>query len=455
MILVIISMGLMFRFSVISLEEESIKAKTNNIITHAKALLKHMTDEYTDLNTLLDNDYRKNYIKDFSSEIDARILVVNREYKVLFDTNTSYEEKIIKNNEVDQSIDRNIHIGYYKINKKRVSSIAIPIIYKDAYKGSILIMSSLEGIYSNINTYIERLIVLASICVIITVVTGFIFVEKISSPLESITDSVKKIVFGRYNEEINEEGSDEIKVLTNSFKVLIEKFSQVDDQRKQFVSNVSHELRTPLTSIKLLSEALIEDENVDKETYREFLIDIDGEVDRLNSIIDDLLSLVNLEKKELELKLEKVNVRDLLFKTCVILSPLAEQKNIDIHFIKEAKTYSMLDKNKMMQCFINIVSNSIKYNKENGFINIYLSETKDTIKVVIEDSGIGIEEKDIPFIFDRFYRVDKARSKKIGGVGLGLSIVHQIIKLHQGDIKVESKIGEGTKFTIVIPKRLI
>ncbi len=445
----------MFRFSVISLEEESIKTKTNNITTHAKALLKHMTDEFTDLDTLLDNDYRKDYIRDFSTEIDSRILVVNRDSEVLFDSNTSYQGEIIKNNEVNKSKDRNIHIGYYRIDSERVASIAIPIIYKDIYKGNILIMSSLESVYGNINTYMERLIVLASICVVITAITGFVFVEKISSPLESITASVKKIVFGRYNEEINEEGSDEIKVLTNSFKVLIEKFSQVDDQRKKFVSNVSHELRTPLTSIKLLSESLIGEEDVDKETYREFLIDIDGEVDRLNSIIDDLLSLVNLEKKELELEFEKVNVRDLLFKTCVMLSPLAEQKNIDIHFVKEIKTYSMLDKNKMMQCFINIISNSIKYNKENGFINIYLSETKDIIRVVIEDSGIGIDEKDIPFIFDRFYRVDKARSKKIGGVGLGLSIVHQIIKLHQGDIQVESKLGEGTKFTIIIPKRLI
>ena len=226
----------------------------------------------------------------------------------------------------------------------------------------------------------------------------------------------------------------------------------MDERRKKFVSNVSHELRTPMTSMKIVSDTLLSAPNWDESVYREFMKDINTEVDRLNNIIDSLLYLVRVEKDDLELDLNMTYLNYLVEWVIKTLKPIAEKKDIRISMISHNKVQIQLDQEKMQQCLLNIIGNAVKYTPEGGSVTIELSENREIVVIKITDTGIGIPEKDLPFIFDRFYRVDEARARKTGGTGLGLAISQQIVMLHQGTIEVDSNLGEGTTVSIKLPR---
>lgn len=221
--------------------------------------------------------------------------------------------------------------------------------------------------------------------------------------------------------------------------------------RRDFVANVSHELKTPLTSIKGFVETLLEGALDDKENSRHFLQIINDHADRLSNLINDLLDLSHLESGELRLEKTEVNLRDLAQD---ILSSFKSQLNKKSVTAKNDLPKDLLvriDKDKMGQVLANLVDNAIKFNHENGSLKIYSQDANNEIKIIIEDSGIGIPERDMPRIFERFYRVDKARSRELGGTGLGLSIVRHIIELHGGSVGVRSTEGLGSKFWFTIP----
>lgn len=190
--------------------------------------------------------------------------------------------------------------------------------------------------------------------------------------------------------------------------------------------------------------------------YREFLGDIDKEVSRLNKIIDSLLYLVDIEKKELQLEYQISYMNYMVENVIKQLTPLAEKKkNIEIRFDDtEKKLQIEIDKGKIQQCIINVLGNAIKYTPENGHVDVDLYRIKENVVIRITDTGIGIPEDDLPHIFERFHRVDKARARATGGTGLGLAIAQQIVNLHQGRIYAESEVGVGTKMYIVLPYRL-
>jgi signal transduction histidine kinase len=206
-----------------------------------------------------------------------------------------------------------------------------------------------------------------------------------------------------------------------------------------------------LSSIKLLSESLLTQDKVEEKVYKEFLTDINNEVDRLNSIVTELLSLVDLNKKHLVLEYEMTNLNLNIEKILEQLKPFADQKNIRIAFEQSDKVLMRLDKNKIKQAIINIVHNAIVYTPESGVVTVRLYKERDQVVIEIEDTGYGIPKENIDSIFDRFYRVDRARSRHTGGTGLGLSISKQIINLHYGSLTVSSVLGVGSTFYIRLP----
>ncbi|MEW6101920.1 MAG: two-component system histidine kinase PnpS [Candidatus Omnitrophota bacterium] len=232
----------------------------------------------------------------------------------------------------------------------------------------------------------------------------------------------------------------------------ITEIRRLETIRRDFVANISHELKTPITSIKGFVETLLSGGLEDNKNCRDFLRIIDEHTDRLNSLINDLLALSYLESKEVGLEKEKVNLKELADKVLTGFQSQLKKKGIEVTNGIKAEIYLYLDKDKIHQVFTNLLDNAIKFNKEKGFINIYSEDLNEKIKVAIEDSGSGIPAKDISRIFERFYRVDKARSRELGGTGLGLSIVKHIIELHAGLVGVESTEGLGSKFFFYLPK---
>jgi two-component system phosphate regulon sensor histidine kinase PhoR len=232
----------------------------------------------------------------------------------------------------------------------------------------------------------------------------------------------------------------------------ITEIRRLETVRSDFVANVSHELKTPLTSIKGFVETLLEGALDDKENNRNFLKIIQDHAERLDSLVNDLLSLSHLESKEIMLKKTNFNLRQQVEGVISGFRSQLKKKDIEIKNELPAGISLTADKDRLEQVVINLIDNAIKFNKEKGFVRIYGEEINGKIKITIEDSGIGIPEKDIPRIFERFYRVDKARSRELGGTGLGLSIVKHIVELHGGSVGVESTEGFGSKFWFILLK---
>ncbi len=232
----------------------------------------------------------------------------------------------------------------------------------------------------------------------------------------------------------------------------ISQIRRLESLRRDLVANVSHELRTPLTSIKGFIETLLAGAMEDKEHGRSFLQIIESHVKRLDNLVNDLLSLSHLESGKIRLEIEEYDLRQQLDSVIAGFSSQVKQKNIQIKNDLAAGLILKADKNRIEQVLVNFIDNAVKFNRENGEIKIYSQDSGGQLKVVVEDSGIGIPQKDIPRIFERFYRVDKARSRQLGGTGLGLSIVKHIIELHGGSAGAESVEGLGSKFWFILPK---
>lgn len=214
---------------------------------------------------------------------------------------------------------------------------------------------------------------------------------------------------------------------------------------------MSHELKTPMTSMKVLADSLVGQQGVPEELYQEFLSDITEEIDRENKIITDLLSLVKMDKKAADMNITNMNINELLENILKRLRPIADQRSISLILDSFRPVNADVDEVKFTLAISNLVENGIKYNVDEGWVRVTLDADHKDFFVTVEDSGLGIPEESIERIFERFYRVDKSHSREIGGTGLGLAITRSSIAMHHGIIKVSSKEGEGTTFTVKIP----
>jgi len=240
--------------------------------------------------------------------------------------------------------------------------------------------------------------------------------------------------------------------LANAFNSMCEKMELLEDSRNKFVSDASHEMKTPLATMKILVDSLLnQSEDIDKAIYDEFLGDISHEIDRLTYLINDLLVLVRMDNAQVVSDMVPIQITDLLDKVRHKLQPLAAMKGIDIIFKADGDPTIMGNSMKLQQAFTNLVDNAIKYSTEDTTITISITKSSDHAIACVKDQGIGISKENIQRIFERFYRVDKARSRETGGTGLGLSIVENIIKQHNGNITVSSQQGKGTAFTVYLP----
>ena len=218
---------------------------------------------------------------------------------------------------------------------------------------------------------------------------------------------------------------------------------------------MSHELKTPLTSMKVLADSLLAQEDVPVELYQEFMGDITEEIERENKIINDLLSLVKMDKTASDLNVKPENINELVERILKRVRPIAAVRNIEVVFESFRPVTAEVDEVKLSLAISNLVENAIKYNKEEGWVHVSLNADHKYFYVKVADSGIGIPEESIEHIFERFYRVDKSHSREIGGTGLGLAIARNAIVMHRGAVKVYSEEGTGTTFTVRVPLNYI
>ncbi len=273
------------------------------------------------------------------------------------------------------------------------------------------------------------------------------------APLYKMIEVINKMSEGHLNKRIVIQTHDEYKVLGDAFNEMADKLEKVEQTRDEFVSNVSHELKTPLSSIKVLTEAILLQQNVETEMYIEFLQDINSEVDRMTNIVNDLLALVKLDQSEITLNIQEVDSGEVINNLVKRLRPLALKKNIEIVTDIAEDIKVEVDVVKISLAISNIIENAIKYTNSDGegVVKVTTMCDNQSLFIDVTDNGIGMNNEELSKIFTRFYRVDKTRDRETGGTGLGLSITHSTILLHNGNIRVRSVEEEGTTFLIRIP----
>ena len=451
----LITMLLAISFLGSTLRTSYIRDRNLSLLTQVNILANQITPNFYGIEMENTRTYLQDLIKNYSLDINARILLLDLSGKVLIDSYDAMTDRDFSAlTEVQSAI-----LGYdsnqvYKLpSGENVMYVGVPISDRNEVMGVLLASSSIDALLENVSLTLRRVALLSGLGLLFTGMVAFLFAQVIASPIEKMIQLVRSFSRGNFGVSIKIGANDEIGQLAESFNDMAAKISQVDEQRRKFVSNVSHELRTPLTSMKIISETLLHEPAWDESVYREFLQDIDGEVSRLNHIVDSLLYLVDLEREELVLETQITYLNYVVHNVIRRLKPIADQKGILIEVQERDKLQFYMDQGKIQQCLINLVSNAIKYTPERGAVTIVIFREFGDACVEIRDTGIGIPEKDLAHIFDRFYRVDRARARTTGGSGLGLSIARQIVTLHGGDIQVSSTLNKGSTFTVRLPVR--
>lgn len=397
----------------------------------------------------------KETIKQLEIEKEIRVIITDKEAKVLFDTieMNDLKGKVFLKEEVVKALNGNDVQNHFQEDTGWVVNAAVPIIQEKETTGVVYLSSSAENIVNFLNDIRKKMF---SISLIVSILIGLLssfLAGVITSPVEELTAVIKHMADGELNQKVHVKGNDEIAELSISFNKMSERLNQVEGKRRQFVSDASHELRTPLSSIKILTESLLQMQTPNLPIIKEFLSDIYNEINRLSRIIDRLLVLTKTDVLQDELDLRDVNLKELLKRVVKSLMPLAESRNIALKFKEDSDIFVLIDEDKIWEAIFNIVDNSIKYTPDGGKVIVKTYKSEFDITISIEDNGIGISDTEIEKIFDRFYRVDKARARETGGTGLGLSIALDAVRAHGGNIQVESEEGKGSMFKIIIPYR--
>ena len=317
--------------------------------------------------------------------------------------------------------------------------------------GVMLVSVSAVDIAETLAEMEQRSVMLIGSIVVLSVFLAWLLSTILVKPLARVTKAIEDLTDGMLDEEISVPDYTETELITDAFNKMVNRMKILDESRQEFVSNVSHELKTPLTSMKVLADSLVGQQGVPEELYQEFMGDITAEIDRENKIITDLLSLVKMDKKAADVNITHMDINQLLEDILKRLRPIADKRNIDLILDCFRPVDADVDEVKFTLAISNLVENGIKYNVDDGWVRVSLDADHKYFYVTVADSGMGIPEDSIERIFERFYRVDKSHSKEIGGTGLGLAITKSSIAMHHGTIKVLSKEGEGTTFSVRIP----
>lgn len=397
-----------------------------------------------------DSDAADVEIQQMAYAYSARILIINSDYIIVKDNYIFDEGKTIITEDVINAFKGKSHSH---INYKSSSAVITTPIIDDTGKISGVIKVSLSG-YATIQTinYMKRISIAVMIALLLVFSGILVFViYKLTSPAKDMKEAILSLSDGDKNARIKKQTIKEYKDIGDAVNVLLDRLESIDGSRDEFVSNVSHELKTPMTSMKVLADSLLATENAPIEMYKEFMQDIAEEIDRENEIIGDLLNLVRTDGERAVLNIETVDVNELMEVVLKRLKTIALKNNIEIIFESMRPVTASIDRVKFIIVLTNIIENAIKYNHPEGWVKITLNADHKFFYVDVSDSGIGIPEECKDQVFERFYRVDKARSRETGGTGLGLAITKNIVLLHKGTIKFYSKENEGTTFNIRIP----
>lgn len=452
----VIYMGILSNY-----EERAVKVRTSDVQNQLKIIANHLITY--------------NYLQDTSSEVinaelellsnlyNGRVMIINSNLKIVKDTYGISEGKTIISEEVIRCFKGSNTANYDRVNG--FIEITIPIVETvsqqnqiqdlpegtEIVRGVMLASVSTDTIETTMDILSRKTLIIAIIMMCCILVLAGVLSRIMIQPFDRVSKAISEVQEGYTNEPITVTDYIETEHIIDAFNSVLQRMKVLDNSRQEFVANVSHELKTPMTSIKVLADSLVTQPDAPAELYREFLEDITEEIERENKIINDLLDLVKLDKDAGSLNIAAIDMNTLTEIILKRLRPLARKNDIELTLISKREIIAEVDEVKMSLILTNLIENAIKYNCEQGKVNVILDADHQFFTIQVADTGIGIPEDAVERIYERFFRVDKSHSREIGGTGLGLAITKSAVLLHRGSIKVESVPGEGSVFTVKIP----
>ena len=386
---------------------------------------------------------------------EGRILIADKRLEIVVDTYNMEVGKTLISEEVIQALRGSSDT--YRNDDAEYIELTMPIIDNETQSviGVFLVRATTAGVFAQQRDIDQVLGIMVSFLSVLMLVFALVYSRQLTKPMQKISKAIAQVTEGGTEAKVSMSGYYEIEQISDAFNVMLQQINRLEKSRQEFVSNVSHELKTPMTSIKVLADSLLMQENVPEELYREFLTDINAEIERENKIITDLLSLVKLDRTDGEMHIAQVSINELLDIILRRLTPIAQQQGIELIYESFRNVIAEVDEVKLSLAISNLIENAIKYNVEGGWVKLSLNADHKYFYLRVADSGIGIPQEEQEHVFDRFYRVDKTRSRETGGSGLGLAIVKNIILMHKGTIKLFSRVDEGSMFTVRIPLSFI
>ena len=454
MIPLLVEIRILARYS----RQEQVERRIIDVQNHCQILSNKMSRTGYLTNSVVDNAAIDTELSLLSDIFSGRILIVNSGFKIVEDTFSLSEGKTLISNEVIRCFQGENTSRYDSLKHYFVLAIPIPEFEQETgtittgkTAGVMIVTASTESMYSLEDSLNDKASLYEMMIFVILLILAVLSVHFIMKPFGSLIASIRRVGEGNLDEDVNEEAYRETKQISETINKTLEKLKAVDQSRQEFVSNVSHELKTPITSIRVLADSLMGMEDTPKELYQEFMHDISDEIDRESKIIDDLLTLVRMDKASSGLSCSQVQINGLIEMVLKRLRPIARKRNIELIFESKRDVSADIDEVKFSLAVNNLVENAVKYNKEDGWVRVTLDADHKFFYLKVADSGIGIPAEFKERVFERFYRVDKARSRETGGTGLGLAITKSVVLMHHGAIRVDSVEGEGSTFMVRIP----
>ena len=450
-------------------ETRAVEVRTEEVETHLRALANHLIayDYLTDQSSELIGAE----LAEFSALYDGRIMVISDHLKVMKDTYSMSDGKTIVSPDVVKCLlqgntgstsnyDRRdgfieivtpIIATNYADSRSDNEESSINVAGEEVVEGVLLASVSTVSIRNTLGILSRKSMLLEVILILAVLLISLVLSTVLMKPFEKLSGEISAVKAGYSTDPIKAPAFAETEHIADAFNQVLARMNALDESRQEFVSNVSHELKTPMTSMKVLADSLVQQENVPVEMYREFMVDIKNEVDRENQIITELLTLVRMDRKDSRLNVKECNVNEMVEMILRRLRPIAQKRDIELTMVSMREVYAEIDEVKMVMVITNLVENAIKYNRDHGKVRVTINADPYNFYISVEDTGVGIPQDSLDKIYERFYRVDKSRSREVGGTGLGLSITKSIILQHHGAIDVSSIEGEGTKFTVTVP----
>ena len=391
--------------------------------------------------------------ENFGRQSRARVIFVNKKMVVLGDSVRvgGLLGQLLDREEIEAALtgESGSTIQYSELSRQKVMQVALPIYADDETVGAVFLSASLQEI-SKIMADIRRFLLLTTLfTAVVTAVGAVILARRFSGPLELLSEAAGSMAEGRLDQQIKVQSADEIGRLARRFNHMAEQLNYHTKNLRKFVANVAHEVRTPLASLSLIIKSL-KDYQMEPEQQQEFIDDLDREMDRLIALVQDLLDLTTLEGGEA--RFEPVDLGGMIGNLSQQVAHRFERQDIrlltDLPVGEVFVSGSALQLRQVLQ---NLLDNALKSTAPGGWVKLSLGLEEKAAVIKIEDTGCGIPEKDLPFIFERFYRIDQARSREEGGTGLGLAIVRETVEAHRGKVSVESEEGKGSTFYVSLP----